>query len=275
MIKYCVRNGTEYFKKTGEDSVCCWWQPEKSEMAHLYEKEINIVGKLLKTIRGYQKMKYLELGSGDGRVRFWLSKKKLNILPNTTAYTCVDINKIMLKKAKERLRSSGISAEFVEADVHTLPFNNNTFDITLCLNSFVHFEKPTQVIKEIKRVLRKEGVLICNVDNALSIKRLVRNCFNSLNILIDKKYKPRGWNIFRPYRPKEFRKILLEHNFKIINDNFYGFFPPIDAEIGRKRFYLFPPFLSKLSCKVDSFFSFIPLIKNTATYYLVMAKSGG
>ncbi len=46
---------------------------------------------------------------------------------------------------------------FKKADAVTLPFKNNFFDAVFCLEMLEHTDNPLQVLKEIKRVLKKEG----------------------------------------------------------------------------------------------------------------------
>jgi len=46
------------------------------------------------------------------------------------------------------------------ATAENLPFGNSYFDVVLCMQVLEHVEEPKKVLEEIKRVLRKEGVLI-------------------------------------------------------------------------------------------------------------------
>lgn len=49
----------------------------------------------------------------------------------------------------------------VVADVHDLSvFKNEEFDIILCTEALEHFHDPTQAIRELTRVLKRDGILI-------------------------------------------------------------------------------------------------------------------
>lgn len=48
----------------------------------------------------------------------------------------------------------------VVASGEELPFDDNIFDAVLCLEVLEHTKNPNQMIKEIRRVLKRDGVLI-------------------------------------------------------------------------------------------------------------------
>ncbi len=46
-----------------------------------------------------------------------------------------------------------------------LPFRNNIFDIVISINSFNYVENSRQLLTEVHRILKTDGVLVCVVDN--------------------------------------------------------------------------------------------------------------
>lgn len=48
----------------------------------------------------------------------------------------------------------------IVADAHTLPFEDNSFEVILCTEVLEHVRNPQQVINEFKRVLKPEGQVI-------------------------------------------------------------------------------------------------------------------
>ena len=91
-----------------------------------------------------------------------------------------------------------------------LLFENNYFDVIFCSNGIDHYDNPQEVLSEIKRVLKKQGLLVLTV-----------NVYEKDKGYIDKKH---------PYSYTE-AKILEElHDFEIlfnkkssINAQFYLF----------------------------------------------------
>lgn len=73
-----------------------------------------------------------------------------------------------------------------ESDImkDSLPFNDNFFDAVICGSILEHTLKPKDLISEVSRVVKDDGLLILTVPNAISIRA-------RLNFL-------RGRNNFRP-----------------------------------------------------------------------------
>jgi len=52
------------------------------------------------------------------------------------------------------------NAEFIVGDSEDMPFENESFDVLICANSFHHYPDPQKFFNEVKRVLRPNGVLV-------------------------------------------------------------------------------------------------------------------
>ena len=92
----------------------------------------------------------LDAGAGFGDVSFVLKNMGL-------AVRCLDIS---LESVKE-LRERGLIAD--KGDVQNLPYDNHTFDIILSLDVLEHVKDDLTAIKELKRVLKNDGIAIINV----------------------------------------------------------------------------------------------------------------
>ena len=79
-------------------------------------------------------------------------------------YVAADISPGMLRRARRAAERLGLAGqiELVEANVESLPFEAETFDLCLCLNSLHCFADPAAALAEIGRVLKPEARLLCD-----------------------------------------------------------------------------------------------------------------
>ncbi len=83
---------------------------------------------------------------------------------------CLDESRKMLWFARKRIRQEDLSKriKIVKGDVRALPFPDAYFDTVFCIAVLHHFQakrEQTQVLHEIKRVLRKGGICFITVWN--------------------------------------------------------------------------------------------------------------
>lgn len=57
------------------------------------------------------------------------------------------------------------SIKLVYADAHKMPFRAGSFDLVICTEVLEHVKEPEAVLKEIKRVLKKNGKAIIEMDS--------------------------------------------------------------------------------------------------------------
>ena len=69
----------------------------------------------------------------------------------------LDLSPKMLKEAKKKKIKN---AKFVEGRSDELPFENNTFDIVTCSQSFHHYPETDKPLQEALRVLKPGGLYI-------------------------------------------------------------------------------------------------------------------
>lgn len=96
----------------------------------------------------------LEIGGGDGVMTTGLEKLFNNVL--TT-----DFSKNFLK----RIESKTSNTLCLYNDAHFLPIQDETIDTIICSEVLEHVSIPTQLLSEIRRVMKKEGVCILSVPN--------------------------------------------------------------------------------------------------------------
>ena len=69
----------------------------------------------------------------------------------------MDISTEALAEAREKL---GDEVELVQAGVHDLPFDPESFDVVVCFEVIEHVDRQRDALAELKRVLRPGGVLL-------------------------------------------------------------------------------------------------------------------
>lgn len=105
--------------------------------------------------------KILDIGAGTGLL--------YSLLPDKAAYElcAVDIVDDFVSLMSKR----GIKAVKCDVEREPLPFPAGSFDAVVFTGMLEHTLKPTWVVGEIARVLKKDGVLILSTPNALSLSR--------------------------------------------------------------------------------------------------------
>lgn len=120
----------------------------RSRLGDLYRRHW-LYPKLAKHLNGQA----LDIGCGIGDM--------LRFRPNTVG---VDIN----GRNVAYCQKLGLKAQLMKPD--ELPFLSDTFDSVLLDNVFEHVAKPTQLLEEVKRVVKFNGVLIVGVPGLLGWK---------------------------------------------------------------------------------------------------------
>lgn len=98
----------------------------------------------------------LDVGCASGWFLFQLSKE----FPSARCYG-IDIYDKGIKYAKKIYPK----IEFEVADAHKLPYQKTTFDLVVCTEVLEHLDDPKLAILEIKRVLKKGGFGIIELDS--------------------------------------------------------------------------------------------------------------
>jgi len=103
---------------------------------------------LLSNVRG----KVLEVGVGTG--------KNLPYYPEGIELTGMDISLKMLERAKQRADTLKIKAELLLMDIEKMTFPDRYFDYIVSTFVFCSVPDPIQGLREVKRVLKDDGVAI-------------------------------------------------------------------------------------------------------------------
>lgn len=137
-------------KKTFDYSNTNWGTIAiNSYYTNLQGFELEFLVKNISLFNSKKNIKVLDLGCGGGNVAGFLKKK----FPNWEIYG-IDISKKAIINANKNYK--GI--KFLVSGAHSLPFEDNQFDLILSLDTLEHFENYQKVITEISRILKKGGI---------------------------------------------------------------------------------------------------------------------
>ncbi|MCD5396277.1 MAG: class I SAM-dependent methyltransferase [Candidatus Pacebacteria bacterium] len=150
----------------------------------------------------------LDLGCGNGR---------LYEIKNETEYFGVDFSEKMIEIAKKRYPQG----KFLVADAFSLPFKDHFFDKVFCLSVFHHIPSKfyrEQFLKETKRVLKKDGLLVLTVWNLLPKRKTKSLLLKYTFLKLIGKSKLDFFDIFLPWRDSK-GEVVIERYLHIFTLN--------------------------------------------------------
>ncbi|WP_299472253.1 class I SAM-dependent methyltransferase [uncultured Roseibium sp.] len=101
-------------------------------------------------------IKVLDCGAGSGA----LSKAFAVEMKRPFDLSVVDISPRMLTLAERALQAEGVPCRLELADIRTLPFRDEEFDLVMCAHTIEHLPDPETALAEALRVLKPGGTLL-------------------------------------------------------------------------------------------------------------------
>lgn len=138
--------------------------------AEFYDKRYEEIQfeKYRRTIKfSVENLKILDLGCGTGLLAKFLSRRDL---------VGIDLSFKMLKVAKKRCK-------VVQADMDHLPFRDSIFDLVFSFTSLQNLPHFKVAIREVSRVLKKNGIFIFTVLNKKSYLQVAEDVKDRFKIL--------------------------------------------------------------------------------------------
>ena len=120
----------------------------------------------------------------------------------------------MLKLAREKSKKLNIPAEFRQAKLSELPFNNDFFDFAICISALHCVEKEEnrkKAIEELYRVLKKTGKAEIGVwnKNSKRFKNSPKNKYVN--------WRDKGKRYYYLYNENEIHDLFKSVGFKILS----------------------------------------------------------
>ncbi|MBU1627074.1 class I SAM-dependent methyltransferase [bacterium] len=146
----------------------------------------------------------LDIGSGNGLFSSFLKSKSFKVI-------CVEKNERLSEFSKKTFCLNVLNCELIDAG-----FPENYFDVVISRHSMEHIDDIPETLKEIKRVLKKDGRFFLELPNIDSLEfKIFGSNFYHLDL-------PRHINHFSLVTIK---KLLTKYNFKLKYSGFDNFMP--------------------------------------------------
>lgn len=117
-----------------------------------------------KIITGLNFKNILDIGCAGGTITNNIS----HIFPQAKI-TGVDV----YPRAIEYGRRKYPDIKFVLGDAQNIPFKNKSFDLVVCYETLEHLINPLEALREIKRVLKSDGVALIAMDSGSLLFQIV------------------------------------------------------------------------------------------------------
>lgn len=178
----------------------------------------------LKYITFSKSSQVLDIGCSDGPFLPTLNYYAKSIIAN-------DILENRVREAKNLIdfnlnKSKKISLTC--SDGQYLPFKDNNFEIIFCLEVLEHIVNPDQFIRELLRVLKNNGILICTLPVEIGFSLLIRNFIGKIANFPRPNYKLKRYfqRVLLKKGGREYKGEIGHKNFdwRVIKDNIKLYF---------------------------------------------------
>jgi len=143
--------------------------------------------------KGIEKGRAIDVGTGPGIFPIFVTKAIPGI-----RFKAIDLSPIMVDLAKRNAREEGMAdrIEFEVGSAYSLPVEDRSLDLVLCINTLHHLESPVDFFNEVARSLKEGGAFVI-VDFHRDASSVFIEFFNLL------------WKVFFGRHPKA-KKGFLE-----------------------------------------------------------------
>jgi ubiquinone/menaquinone biosynthesis C-methylase UbiE len=126
---------------------------------YVYRRRLSVLLDMVPDLRG---KRVLEIGCAAGILASLLS-------PDAREYVGIDVTETAIDFARKLSRTlHRFNARFFVGDAHRLAFPDGAFDVILSSEVFEHLIAPEVALKEFRRVLKPDGVMVVSTTTAVS-----------------------------------------------------------------------------------------------------------
>ncbi len=155
------------FKSKQQDESELWDQKYKHSRTYDDKEDLFRFSKnnpTISTIESYIEdgVSILEIGSGTGELILYLQNK----YPGCKMFG-LDFSTESIVRSKNIARQFNIPVSFMQGDIKSMPFKDESFDIIFGDQVIGHMDNLDSALKEVYRVTKKEGIVAFSVANSL------------------------------------------------------------------------------------------------------------
>ena len=152
----------------------------KNELIDLYNER----GKKLKTNRKifYSKYRKLLLNEAKGKTLEVAvgAGANFSFYPSTIELTAVDFSPILLKIAEESAKENKLDVCFIQSDVESLSFEENTFDTIVSTLTLCAYTDPVKVLKSFNKWCKPQGKILL-LEHGLGSNKVLNWILNKID----------------------------------------------------------------------------------------------
>ena len=124
--------------------------------------------------KGIERGTALDVGTGPGVFPIFISKA----LPEIR-FKGIDLSPVMIELAKKNAIDEGVKErmEFEVGSAYSLPCEDHSIDLLLCINTLHHLDRPVDFFNEVARALKENGAFVI-VDFHRDTSSVIVGIFN-------------------------------------------------------------------------------------------------
>lgn len=200
-----------------------------------------------------------------------------------------DISEELMKRTQEKLIDRKIeNIRLYVLDAENIPFKDNNFEVVSINAAFHHLPDYKKGIKEMRRVVKKEGYIIISFEPNRWHLITLRSFIRLIKKIFRIKKKNKNFSIAdydtKGFTKKDFKKIAKENNLEIIFlkrldllRGFYSLFIDYFLKFkGNEDIYFnqnsITSSISKILTKIDNFLLKIPLLNKLCWQWTIIYK---
>lgn len=196
-----VENDLDYYNRTAPQ----WWQEDAQiyALSHLNPARFAYGDRFLCQWQG---IKVLDVGCGGGYTCEFLARRGAIVYGLDRSRACIEV-------AKEHAATKGFHIDYRYGVAEELPYENDYFDVAVCVDVLEHVDDVRRVLSEIYRILKPGSLFFFDTINRNFWSRLIM-----IWLLEDWLGEiPRGIHDWRKFiTPQELETMLIKSGFQDI-----------------------------------------------------------
>ncbi len=229
------------------------YRPKGSYLKKIVGPLSRINKKRLETILHYSGIRsgarVLDAGCGGGASSVWLAELGYEVIS-------IDIGKSLMKLAREKIQKVRNHVSLILGDAENLPLREGSFNLAVSIALLHHVPNDSEVLAEMKRVVKPGGEIAISEPNALNPYLL---CLSAFHFLLKRHehlmLRSTKWRLMKIFRRLGLRGVKSEN---II------FTPRINK----------PRWLIHLMTRIETMLEKMPLFNNVSACLVIIGNKG-